>query len=82
MVQLSGKSARLQSYCSRFEHNSGDHLLRKELGIIRSCDRRISAVQTSAEEEEEDCPSGTEKTAVKARGGIHVQNCPYLRLDR
>ena len=49
--------------------NLGNHLLGREPGVPWTCDRCRSAVQTSAEEEE-NYPEGTSITAMKAGGGI------------
>ena len=45
-----------------------------------TCDRCRSAVQTSAEEEE-DCPGGTEITAVKAGEGIRCYSAEMVSAN-
>ena len=62
--------------------------LGKRTRVPRTCNRCGSAVQTSAEEEE-DCPGGTEITAVKAVVRCHpvkfirdgLSKCGRLKMD-
>ena len=54
--------------------------LGKRTRVPWTCDRCGSAVQTSAEEEE-DCPGGAEITAVKAGGGIRRNSSEMVSVN-